>query len=105
MIRPVNITLQPHETEVMPGLSVTPADMEHMTAVGRSVASHQMDQYYYHDGYRSPSDLPEPLRRGRDINENWEMMQRFKGKVKNMRQRKALEAADAAVVAGSEGKE
>lgn len=99
-----NIRLLPHETEVMPGLSVTPTDMELMTMQGRAVASHQMDTYNYSDGYRTPSDLPLPERRGRDMNDNWEMVKQFGNKVRAAKARKAFEKADAAV-AGQEGVE
>lgn len=100
-----NIGLQPHETEVMPGLAVTPNDIDTMTLTGKAVAQHQLDNYTYSDGYRSPSDLPLPERRGRDMNDNWELVQQFKGKVRRMRQSKALERANAKVAAGEKGVE
>lgn len=98
-------SLGPLETPVMPGLSVTPVDMETMTAVGRSVSSHALSDLTYNDGYASPSDLPLPLHRGRSQNDNWELMQHIRGKVRKVEQLRALEAADAKLAAERAGKE
>lgn len=103
MFKIVTCPLGPMETEVQNGLAVTPVDMERMTLTGKSIAQHQLDNFSYSDGYYSPSDLPLPERRGRDLNDNWEMVQQFKRKVHTARNRKALEAANAAVAAGEKG--
>lgn len=89
----------------MPGLSVTPTDMERMTVAGRAVASHAFDQFYYSDGVQNPSNLPECFHRGVDANTNWETQQRFKGKVKNYKTAKALQHADQSLAAAAAGKE
>lgn len=95
-------TLHDYEEPVRNGLAVTPSDMEMMTASGKAVASGQLSQYEYHDGYRSPSDLPLPLHRGRSLNDNWEMQKQFQGKMRRMRESKALQAS---LEVQTEGKE
>lgn len=99
------IGLKSHETSVQSGLAVTPVDMDRMTAVGRAVSSHSLDNFLYHDGYKSPSDLPLPMRRGRDMNQNWEMVQQFKRKVNNAKQAKAMRVAERQLASEMAGKE
>lgn len=86
----VELKLHENETEVESGLALTPAYIEKMTYAGQASAVRSMEKYSYSDGYASPSDLTLPERRGRDMNDNWEMVKQFGHKVERMRQGKRL---------------
>lgn len=70
-----------HYEPVKPNLSVSPADMERMTAQGKSISTSSLENFIYFNGDQLDG-LPLDLKRGQDMNTIWEASQAAKSKVR-----------------------
>lgn len=81
-------TYQEHFKPVNPNLAITPAQMEHMTLQGRAVSTSALDKFAFFNGDQL-NGLSLDMVRGADINDVWEASQNTKGKLSQLKTKKA----------------
>lgn len=78
---------------VNPRLSVSPKDMELMTAQGRAVSVSSMENFIFYNGDQLDG-LPLDMQRGQDMNSIWEAEQVARHKVRNLAHKRSRELHD-----------
>lgn len=82
-----------HYEPVKPNLSVTPAQMETMTAQGRSISTSSLENFIYFNGDQLDG-LPLDLQRGQDMNTIWEASQAAKSKIRSLARQRSRKLHD-----------
>lgn len=87
-----------NDVKVQPGLSLSPSQIERLTAQGHAAALGSLDGYEYYDSLPPGADVPIEDKRGVDINVIWRHSKAAQQKINEARQKANMQQTSTTIV-------